>query len=1407
MADQKPTLPAIVTTSDGEGQGTAGAGAGGHNRNVSVASSSGMLQVPGAQPADGLAPAAAIHSPASPTLSAASEGTVDGSQPNLTSVALRDNDPQSATLDRKVTDSDANHAISPVNLEGTAAVVDKAPASKEADQQLDNAKPHGLGAQLKARVKGATREGRREAQALALQEERDRAAKVDTRPFTFRPITLADLVDPKSVSRLKELGGVKGLLNGLGTDEHRGLELDATKQIESGGHDDIESHVPTNEKRPRDTSFVEATEEDRIRVYGKNILPERKSNSLLLLMWLALQDKILILLCVAAVISLALGLYTRFGTDPEQVACPLGVAGPCYAAQVDWVEGVAIIVAIVIVDLVGSVNDYQKERQFKKLNAKKEEREVKAIRQGRPAIISVYDVVVGDILQLEPGEIIPCDGVFLRGHNVKCDESGATGESDMIRKVTYDECLADLDAAREFGEKPKNRDCFLISGSKVLEGVGEYVVIAVGPTSFNGKLMLSLRGDAEDTPLQGKLNRLAELIAKLGSSAGLLLFFALMIRFFVQLKTKPDRSADEKGKNFIDILIIAVTLVVVAVPEGLPLAVTLALAFATKRMTKMKLLVRLLGACETMANASVICTDKTGTLTQNEMSVVAGSIGAHLKFANRLEENRKRLETEHDTSDGKTWTVDQAELNQVIDGPLRLLFNEAIAINSTAFEEEHDASEEGEPKPAIEAIKKRGLFGWLKGNRGKADAPTAKTVGFVGSKTETALLKMAKELKWEDYRATRDRADVVQMIPFSSERKAMGVVVKKPEGGFRIYLKGASEVLSRLCSHHIDVSRPKETINASEQPIKVVAFTDETRQKVADSITGFANQTLRTLALTYRDLDHYPPKDAEFDESGEVEYASLAKDLTLIAVTGIEDPLRAGVKDAVAACNRAGVQVKMCTGDNVLTARSIATQCGIYTAGGIIMEGPVFRKLSDADMLEVVPRLQVLARSSPDDKKILVEKLKSIGEVVGVTGDGTNDGPALKTANVGFSMGIAGTEVAKEASDIILMDDNFSSIVSAIMWGRCVNDAVRKFLQFQLSVNISAVVVTFVTAVASDKEESALTAVQLLWINLIMDTLAALALATDPAHPGLLDRKPDRRNAPLISTDMWKMIVGQSIYQFAVILVLNFAGHKMLNLHSDIPAVQDNYDVELSALIFNTFVWCQLFNQVNSRSLTRDLNIFSQIWKNPWFIGILLIEIGLQVLIMFVGGVAFGVTDLSGRDWAISIVVGFISWPLAVVIRMIPTAPIEKALIKLGLMPDPDALPTLSPESDDKRTFTEWDEPAIGQVHAQLQAYTTIRGGRMRASDRIFKSKSRRLKDANVQTKSLMAMIPSLIGAGVGGGWRPAQRDDQADKSTEGGDPSVSTQDLYAEGKLQFHPETKQDPFLEKLRSTSPGPR
>ena len=341
----------------------------------------------------------------------------------------------------------------------------------------------------------------------------------------------------------------------------------------------------------------------------------------------------------------------------------------------------------------------------------------------------------------------------------------------------------------------------------------------------------------------------------------------------------------------------------------------------------------------------------------------------------------------------------------------------------------------------------------------------------------------------------------------------------------------------------------------------------------------------------------------------------------------------------------------MVTGDNVTTARAIASECGILRSNedSVVMEGPSFRQLSNAEMDTILPRLRVLARSSPDDKRILVGRLKHLGETVAVTGDGTNDGPALKMADVGFSMGIAGTEVAKEASSIILLDDNFSSTITALMWGRAVNDAVKKFLQFQITVNITAVVLTFVSAVSSESNHSVLTAVQLLWVNLIMDTLAALALATDAPTKKILDRPPQPKSEALITINMWKMITGQAIYQLIVTFILYFLGMSILNYRPD-------QRKELDTIVFNAFVWMQVFNEFNNRRLDNKFNIFEGIHKNFWFMGINCIMVGGQILIIFVGGQAFGITALNGPQWAISILVALPCLLWGVLVRCFPDA-------------------------------------------------------------------------------------------------------------------------------------------------------
>ena len=1015
---------------------------------------------------------------------------------------------------------------------------------------------------------------------IAVREElRKEAGSVPNNPFAFSPEQLSKLLNPKSLAVYQALGGIQGIATGLQSNIHSGLSVDESTVARHVSFDEATNpQSPTKEKEV--DSRIPNTNgqpfEDRIRVHGRNELPLKKSTPLWKLIWNAYNDTVLIVLSVAAAISLALGLYETFGAEH-----PPGSPTP-----VDWVEGCAIVVAIVIVVLVTALNDWQKEQAFARLNAKKEERDIKVTRSSKISMISVHDVLAGDIIHLEPGDVVPVDGIFIDGSDVKCDESSATGESDAMRKTPG----AAVMKALETGQSTKNLDPFIISGAKVLEGVGTFMATSVGVHSTYGRIMMSVRAEVEPTPLQEKLSGLAMAIAKIGSTAAGLLFFILLFRFVGGLPT-DNRTPAQKGSAFMDILIVAVTIIVVAVPEGLPLAVTLALAFATTKMLKENNLVRILRACETMGNATAICSDKTGTLTTNIMTVVAGTFGETSFVHNAQSDKEESI---------STWAA------QVTPAAKELII-QSVAINSTAFEGEEDG------KPV-----------------------------FVGSKTETALLQLAKDhLGLVSLAETRNNETVVHMFPFDSSKKCMGAVIKLQNGTYRLVVKGASEILLGFASSiaHFDT-------------LETEPITDDHRQALTDTINAYANKSLRTIGLVYQDFPQWPPAHAELTPGGSVDFASLLQNLTFFGVVGIQDPVRPGVPEAVRKAQKAGVTVRMVTGDNMKTARAIASTCLIYTEGGLVMEGPDFRRLSDDEMNKVLPKLQVLARSSPEDKRILVERLKSLGEIVAVTGDGTNDAPAMKAANIGFSMGIAGTEVAKEASSIILMDDNFASIITALMWGRAVNDAVQKFLQFQITVNITAVLLAFVTAVYSPEMKPALKAVQLLWVNLIMDTLAALALATDPPTEKILDRPPQGKDKPLITTVMWKQITGQNIYKVTVIFVLYFAGGDILGYDLSNPDMQ----VELDTVIFNSFVWMQIFNIFNNRRLDNKLNVLEGIFRNFFFIGIVVLIIAMQVLIIFVGGRAFQIKPggIDGTQWAISIVTGFICIPWAMAIKQFP---------------------------------------------------------------------------------------------------------------------------------------------------------
>lgn len=959
--------------------------------------------------------------------------------------------------------------------------------------------------------------------ALKPDQGKEADFQVDKNPFAFSPGQLSKMFNPKSLAAFYKLGGLVGIEKGLRADRHTGLgidenHLDGCVTFEEATGSSKIATEGAGSAAPTPTTATDAQGQhpedhfaDRKRVFKDNTLPEKKGKSLLQLMWITYNDKVLILLSIAAVVSLAIGLYQSLGT-PHTAEDP----------PVEWVEGVAIIVAIVIVVIVGSLNDYQKERQFAKLNKKKQSRDVKVVRSGKTIEISVFDILVGEVIHLEPGDMIPVDGVLIEGFNVKCDESQATGESDIIRKRPADEVIA----AIENGDDLTKMDPFIQSGARVMEGVGTFMATAVGVNSSYGKTLMALNDDPEMTPLQSKLNVIAEYIAKLGGAAGLLLFIVLFIKFLANLKNQGSLTPAEKGQEFLNIFIVVVTIIVVAVPEGLPLAVTLALAFATTRMLKDNNLVRHLKACEVMGNATTICSDKTGTLTQNKMQVVAGTISTSHRFGGAPPQDGG-IGTEPKSSE-----ISAAEFVKMLGGDVKAMLKDSITLNSTAFEGEVDGQ-----------------------------------MTFIGSKTESALLIFAKEyLAMGPVAQERANAKILQLIPFDSGRKCMGVVVQLPNGRARLYVKGASEIVLAKCT---------SMLRDPSSDCSTTPLVQEHKDTVTRLIEHYATQSLRTIGIVSKEFEQWPPVKARRveGEKDEIRFDSIFNEMTFIGMVGIKDPLRDGVREAVIDCQKAGVVVRMVTGDNKLTAQAIAADCGILQPDSIILEGPEFRNMPLYEQKEILPRLHVLARSSPEDKRTLVGLLKNRGETVAVTGDGTNDAPALKLADVGFSMGIAGTEVAKEASAIILMDDNFASIVKALKWGRAVNDAVKRFLQFQLTVNITAVILTFVSAVSDESESSVLTAVQLLWVNLIMDTLAALALATDPPQDSVLDRKPERRNASMISTTMWKMIIGQAIYQLVITFLIYYGKATVL------PGPDDITDDQIQTLVFNTFVWMQIFNQ------------------------------------------------------------------------------------------------------------------------------------------------------------------------------------------------------------------------------------
>uniref|UniRef100_A0A8C5CH68 Calcium-transporting ATPase n=1 Tax=Gadus morhua TaxID=8049 RepID=A0A8C5CH68_GADMO len=953
--------------------------------------------------------------------------------------------------------------------------------------------------------------------------------------------------------------------------------------------------------------------EKRHASFGKNFIPPKKAKSFLALVWEALQDVTLIILEIAAIISLGLSFYHPPGGDSESCGQAASGVEDEGEAQAGWIEGAAILFSVAIVVLVTAFNDWSKEKQFRGLQSRiEQEQKFTVIRKGQVIQIPVSEIVTGDIAQIKYGDLLPADGILIQGNDLKIDESSLTGESDHVRKSL-------------------DKDPMLLSGTHVMEGSGRMVVSAVGLNSQTGIIFTLLgAGDSDEekkvkkskrqtkrkkqgppenrnkaktqdgialeiqplkseeaaeseekeelkpvkkvnvtkkekSVLQGKLTRLAVQIGKAGLIMSavtviILILYFVIDTFGVQGRTWESECTPIYIQYFVKFFIIGVTVLVVAVPEGLPLAVTISLAYSVKKMMKDNNLVRHLDACETMGNATAICSDKTGTLTMNRMTVVQAYVGdTHYKAV--------------------------PEPDAIMPDTLEVLVN-SISINSAYTTKILPPEREG------------GL------------------PRHVGNKTECSLLGLVLELK-RDYQPIRDEIPeekLYKVYTFNSSRKSMSTVLKNADGSFRMYSKGASEIVLRKCSHILDTKGKPRSFSPKDR--------DDMVRRV---IEPMACDGLRTICVAYRD---FPAEAGEPNWDNEND---ILNDLTCIVVVGIEDPVRPEVPDAISKCQRAGITVRMVTGDNINTARAIATKCGILLPGEdfLCMEGKEFNlqirndkgEVEQERLDKVWPNLRVLARSSPTDKHTLVKGIidSTVGEtrqVVAVTGDGTNDGPALKKADVGFAMGIAGTDVAKEASDIILTDDNFSSIVKAVMWGRNVYDSISKFLQFQLTVNVVAVIVAFTGACIT--QDSPLKAVQMLWVNLIMDTLASLALN----------------------------ILGQRHLP---------AREKIFDIDSGRNAPLHSPPSEHYTIVFNVFVMMQLFNEINARKIHGERNVFEGIYRNPIFCSVVLGTFVLQIIIVQFGGKPFSCTALTIDQWlwCVFIGVGELLW--GQLITAIPT--------------------------------------------------------------------------------------------------------------------------------------------------------
>lgn len=832
--------------------------------------------------------------------------------------------------------------------------------------------------------------------------------------------------------------------------------------------------------------------DNRMKQYGKNIFTPKEKESMFAKIIDSLKEPLILILLISGVISLAMG---------------------------HLADGLGIFAAVLIATSISIIQEGKSDKAFEALSKLSEDVHVKVVRDQEIVLIAQSELTVGDIIHLETGDKVPADARIIHSSSLGIDESMLTGEAEAASKNSAKIDRVDCPLAE--------RKNMLYSGTMVIEGRAIAIVTSVGDKTEMGKIADELKGELNsETPLQEKLGDLGKRISIIGSIVAAAIFLFEVFRMYSQGILVLD-NLGMALPGIKDAFVTSVALIVAAVPEGLPTMVAITLAFNMQKMAKNNALVRKLIACETIGSVNVICSDKTGTLTENKMTVV------------------------------EVWADGQAvPVNQLRNEEMLMNF----CLNSTA-----DISQKGE------------------------------SYEFLGNPTECSLLVCADKNDVNYLHLRKKYSEAASEYNFTSARKMMSTAYETDKG-YRLYTKGSPEKVLSICNRILYKGA-------------IVPLTEEHIREIEGKIKELQDNARRVLAFAFNDFAEEPHWEDIYN---------VEKDLVYTGFVGIEDPLRSDVKDAIDHCRQAGITVKILTGDNINTARAIATQLGIVKNDSLVLEVTDIEAMSDEELKSKLPKIVVIARSNPTAKMRVVKLLQELNASVVVTGDGINDAPALKAADVGVAMGIAGTEVSKEASDIVLLDDSFSTIVKAIKWGRGIYENFQRFIQFQLTVNV----VAFLTVILAEVMGYAMpfTTLQLLWVNIIMDGPPALTLGLEPPREHLLQKQPIKRNASIVTKDMLLKIIANGLFIVAALLFImntQFLGG---------TAAQQ------STIVFTSFVLFQLWNAFNSREFGVR-SIFPNLLKNKMMVGVIILTFFVQVLVTQFGGEVFKTVPLEFALW------------------------------------------------------------------------------------------------------------------------------------------------------------------------------